>query len=360
MKLVYITAKDTEKEYSGVYKKINNQIKSLKDNGIEVELYECDAIKKWKKLIPFNSRSFEWRKINIPKDTDVIYIRYQYSDFQFIQALRRWKKQNIRIIIEMPMYPYMGELKKMASKITIVRDLIYSRYISKYVSRIVTFTTHDYIYGVKTIPMVNGIDVNAIEVKKKTDDTIKSSINLFAVAMINFSHGYDRILAGLKEYYNEKGGKENIVFHLVGDGKILPELKKYVFENNLDEHVIFYGFKSATEVSELYDKMDIGIDVLGGHRKGDWWFGTLKSREYLCKGLPFITEYELPDNVKPMSKYILNVPADETPINMEDVVKFYSSIRNLDAINDMRNFAKEYCDINVVMLPLVNYINEGL
>ena len=129
-----------------------------------------------------------------------------------------------------------------------------------------------------------------------------------------------------------------------------------VIDDGLEKHVIFYGFKSGEELDQLYDQADIGIDVLGGHRKGDFWFGTLKSREYLSKGLPFITEYEVPDNLKPIQKYILKVPDDEAPVDIKEVIRFYERIAEEDPTKDMRDFAKGYCDVSVVMKPLIDHL----
>lgn len=357
--MIYISARENDK-YSGVYKKIRGQIEGLRTENIEVELIECTELPKWKKALPFSSRSYKWKEIEIPSDADVIYIRYQLSDFPFIKTLKKWKNMypGIEIILEMPIYPYVHELKEISNKLTLFRDLFYSKFIHKYVSRIVTFTSHEEIYGVKTIPMVNGIEVDKIK-PKATLNSECDSINMIAVALINFSHGYDRILAGLKQYYIQDGIKKNIIFHIIGDGEIVPSLKEYVKKNSLDKHVFFYGFKSGKELDDLYDKADIGVDVLGGHRKGDIWFGTLKSREYLSKGLPFITEYKLPDNVKMVEKYILNVPADESPIDMNRVIEFYTKLLDTDPVLEMRAFAKTYCDISVVMEPLADYIKKG-
>lgn len=355
MKIAYISAKE-DPRHSGVYKKIRGQIQGLKDSGISVELIENKEIEKWKKALPFSSRSYDWRKIDIPSDTDVIYIRYQLSDLPFVRALKRWKKKyhNVPIILEIPMYPYINELKKISNSITLFRDKFYSRYVHKYIDRIVTFTSHKEILGVKTIQMVNGIEVDNVKPKKQSEN--KDQINIIAVALVNFSHGYDRFIGGLKEYYDIYKGEKNVVFHLVGEGSALSKLKKMVDEDSLEKHVIFYGFKSGQELDHLYDLADIGIDVLGGHRKGDCWFGTLKSREYLSKGLPFITEYEVPDDLQPIRKYILKVPDDESPVDIKEVIRFYERIAKTDPIKDMRDFAKGYCDVSVVMKPLIDYL----
>lgn len=356
MRIAYISAKENP-NHSGVYKKIRSQIKGLEKEGVEVELIENEELPRWKKILPFSSRSYNWKEINIPNDVDVIYIRYQLSDYPFIAAIRRWKKENPKrnIILEIPMFPYIGELEAISNKLTLSRDRIYSKYIHKYIDRIVTFTSHEEILGVETIPMVNGIEVEKIVEKKYIKN--ENAINIIAVALVNFSHGYDRLIEGISNYYKLPGEKYNIVFHLIGDGDVLPKLKQLVRERQIEDHVVFYGFKSGNELDHLYDIADIGVDVLGGHRKGDIWFGTLKSREYMSKGLPFITEYSLPRELDPIKQYVLEVPNDDSPIVIDDIIDFYNSFDKQNVVSNMREFAKKYCDVSVVMKPLVNYLN---
>ena len=354
MKVAYISAVENP-DHSGVYKKIRAQIKGLEEAGINVILLENEELPRWKKAIPFSSRSFNWKEIKIPEEAFAIYIRYQLSDFPFIRAIRKWKKEKPEraIILEIPMFPYINELEEISNKLTLIRDRFYSRYIHKYVDRIVTFTSHEEVLGVKTISMVNGIEVEKIVAKKNVDN---NTIDIIAVALVNFSHGYDRLIAGLAEYYKSPGKKYNVIFHLVGDGDVVPKLKQMVIDNQMDDHVIFYGFKSGLELDALYDRADIGVDVLGGHRKGDVWFGTLKSREYLSKGLPFITEYELPKELEPVKKFIYKVSNDESAVNIEDVIKFYNSYEKDNVVKEMRGFAKAYCDVSVVMQPLIKFL----
>ena len=82
----------------------------------------------------------------------------------------------------------------------------------------------------------------------------------------------------------------------------------------------------------------------------------------MCKGIPFLTEYELPQNISSIYPYILKIPADESDIDIEQVVAFFEKIQQEskeDVLNNMRNFAWKYCDISVAMQTIVDYLNEG-
>ena len=72
---------------------------------------------------------------------------------------------------------------------------------------------------------------------------------------------------------------------------------------------------------------------------------TLKNREYAARGIPFI--YSETDSDFDHKPYVLKAPADETPIDIQEIVKFYKhlsfspqkirdSIKDLSWENQMR------------------------
>ena len=84
----------------------------------------------------------------------------------------------------------------------------------KYIDRIVTYSNDDYVFNIKTIKTKNGIIFEDYETVKESPEKNKNAINLIAVAGFSFWHGYDRLLRGIGDYYNdeEKIEKENLIF----------------------------------------------------------------------------------------------------------------------------------------------------
>ena len=109
----------------------------------------------------------------------------------------------------------------------------------------------------------------------------------------------------------------------------------------------------------------LGIEILGCHRKGVVLSSTLKSREYWAKGLPFITECEFPPEVQKISQYILKVPYDESPIDIEKVIEFHDNLylrsdkSQEEIIDEIRDFAYRTCDMSVAMKPIIDYIKSN-
>ena len=89
---------------------------------------------------------------------------------------------------------------------------------------------------------------------------------------------------------------------------------------NLSQYITFTGGKDGKELNELFKDKHMAIGCLGCHRKGINEVKSLKNVEYAMRGLPFL--YSENNNDFDDKEYVLKVPADETPINIEDICKF--------------------------------------
>lgn len=254
----------------------------------------------------------------------MIYIRYVYLANPFFNNfLKKVKEKNRKIILEIPTYPYDGELKNKG----ILRNIKYGiekisrNKMTKYIDKIVTYSEDKIIFQKETINLSNGIDVNKISLINKEE---KKEISFLMVAGLAFWHGVDRFLYSLLQY-KKNNGKEKIKFHLVGEGSETSKLKKIVEENReLQDVVIFHGFKSGEELDEIYNSSDIALGSLGNHRKGLLDGGGLKNREYCAKGIPFIKAgYDRFEKCE----FIYDVPNDESLLNIENIIEWYKNLK---------------------------------
>lgn len=302
----------------------------------------------------------EIRKYLVKNKFSVVYIRRLYwQDCSFLLFLKHLKKAGIRIILELPTYPYDKEIEgTMAGKV----DFFTRKYLYKYVSRIATFSDDNYIFGIKTIRIENGVIVGDIAIKEAHNEM--GTIQLIAVAGIALWHGYDRLIMGLAEYYNN-GGRRNIVFHIVGGDE--NNLIRHQYENitkkyAMEDHVIFYGNQNGEALDKIYNKCSIAIECLGCHRKNIFLSSSLKSREYAAKGLPMVTSCKI-DVFPEDHPYILNVPSDESAIDINTIIEFHDNLYETDedyekVATKMRQYAFDHCDMKMTMKPIVDYINE--
>lgn len=365
MKGIYVifdSINNLKKNYQGVYKKIEAQVNVFNEENLNTKLYFIEynrgKLNKIARRLPFD---LFINNIQLPKniDVDFFYIRKGLLNYPFIKFLREIKLQNpnCKILLEIPTFPYDNEINKSIKNLPLyIKDKFYRNILYKYVDRIVTFSKDEKIFGIPTINISNGVEISKIRVRKPVNS---KGINIIAVASFDYWHGYDRFIKGLGEYY-QHGGKESIYFHVVGDGRVLPYYKKLVEKYNLGDRVIFYGFKTGKELDLIYDKCEIALDAMGRHRSGVYFNSSIKGKEYAAKGLPIISgvRTELDDN--PDFKYYFRVPANETPIDIREVIKFYKNVYSDKSHNaviwEIRKYAEKQFDIHECMKPVVQYI----
>lgn len=372
MKILYLTTWDFSNEESdGVCKKIYSQIESFKEQGNYVDfIYIKDnhiiynkedftenigRVGNMKKTIAY-MKMYEYLKA---EKYDWVYNRYGIMDAFYYRVLKRLRNNGAKIIVEIPTYPYKGEKNK-----GILYDLMfkwddwYLHKLKNVVDRIVTYSLDKNIFEIPTIHIINGIDVKKVPLAVREKDD-KKTINLLIVALMQSYHGYERLLYGLKEYY-QQGGQRNIVCHFVGDGPEKTNYENIVFEYGLEQRVIFYGKKGGIELDEIYNKIDIGICSLGCYKKKIFLSSELKSREYLARGVPFVVGVTLDIKEVLDKEMFLEVPNDSSVLNIEEIIEFYDLLQNRNReqfSKELRRFALNNLSIQATMKSVLDYIN---
>lgn len=356
------------------YDKVSEQVNMFNNSGFDVTYIDVarknNTLKKVLSSIPFINLKSDFSKFTKVRSNSCIYIRYFGSDYKFISYLRKLRRNtnNVKIAIEIPTYPYDGEVKYdtliniLKSIPNHIKDKVTRRFLYKYVDRIVTYSDDKSIFRIKTINISNGVNLKRILPKKVSQNT--KSINMIAVAKFGFWHGYDRLIKGLGRYYNSGiKNKRDIKLYLVGpgDSKVLEDYKLLIKKYKLYDKVILTGKKYGKELARVYDKCELGIDSLARYRSGVTYNSTLKGKEYLAKGLPIISgvKTEL-DNMQ--FKYYYRVPADDSPINIKKVIEFYDKIYQQESkqkvINEVRSFCSDNFSFNQVYKKVINWYKE--
>lgn len=362
-------------QHNGISKKIVAQVNGFINNGVDMQLsslefditnskriFSCrkvgdyiienysnySEISYYQRIVCFRSLVNYIKRNNI----QFIYIRYTHiANYFFIKFLKTMKKYKIKILLEIPTYPYDMEYKDIGKKqkLLLTIEKRNRKKFKKYVDAIITFQNYNEIFGVKTIKISNGIDLKMIP--KKPIAKEGGSLNLIAVAGLNYWHGFDRLIEGMHEYYTNS--PEQIVnFHIVGDvnSTIGMEYKELVDKYALGKYIFLYGNKIGSELDEVFSKCQMGIGSLGIHRIGISEVKPLKSREYCARGIPFV--YSFIDEDFDDKPFILKVSPDETPIDINRLIKFYNS-NGFDS-HEIRKFAVENLTWDVQIRCLLN------
>lgn len=86
-------------------------------------------------------------------------------------------------------------------------------------------------------------------------------------------------------------------------------------------HSALYG----KELDAVFEQSDMGIGSLARHRSGIDKIKTLKNREYAARGIPFV--YSETDDDFEHQPYILKAAPDDSPLDIEKVIRFYQSLK---------------------------------
>jgi glycosyltransferase involved in cell wall biosynthesis len=351
----------TSGESNGIAKKILAQFSVLNNN----DTLQCKIINLYHKhksdIMLFISYLLFDRYKNITdlNNLDFIYMRRIIPlHYGIIKLFQRIKKinPNCKIVYELPTYPYDKEHKMIRSKVALSIDRYFRKNLKNYIDRIATVSDDSIIFEIPTIKFVNGIicaDI-PIQIPPMND----KNIHLIAVAQFTQWHGYDRLIEGLNNYY--KINKNQAVYiHLIGDGPELQHYRHLVQQYELSSYIFFYGLLYGEELTKAFNKANIAVSSLGTHRIGLYLGSFLKTREYLARGLPMIASTRI-DILPSDFKYCLYFPEDESAINIEHIVAFYTNLLNNQTIPEMikeiRQFAEENCDISKAMQLVIEYL----
>ncbi|WP_286981341.1 hypothetical protein [Pseudothermotoga sp.] len=243
-----------------------------------------------------------------------------------IRFVKKLRDAGVKIVMEIPTYPYDQEYTTLKGKCNLSIDRMFRKQLAQNLNAVVTFSEEKVIFGQQAIQISNGIDFSSVPMKQ----TIKNpgELHLIGVAEIHFWHGFDRIIAGLRDYYNSGEISTKVYFHIVGEfsgtrerNEILP----LITDNNLENYVTLHGRQFGTELDRLFDLADLGIGSLARHRSGITFIKTLKNREYAARGIPFI--YSEMDADFDTMEYVLKAPADESPIDIKQLLSFCQGLR---------------------------------
>lgn len=302
------------------------------------------------------------KKFNAISGNVIFYFRYPLADRAFLRLIKAIKKDGGIVITEHQSIE-SRELLSNRRLLLFLNEYLFAKKVRKEISGFVSVTREIADYelarsGNNHKPNLvngNGIEVSSVPIRKIPVFDGKN-LELLSVTQAAKWHGLDRLIKGIAEYK----GNVNVRLHVVGDGSEVPNLKKLVADLKLENSVIFYGFKTGKELDEFFDRCHIAVGSLGLHRIGVSEGSILKVREYCARGIPFIYGSEDSDFHKDFP-YLLKVPGDETPIDVNAVLSFADRVLSdtEDSVK-MRKYAEENLDWSIKMKRLVEFMNEVL
>ena len=334
-------------EHSGISKKIHYQVKGLRENGHDVRLCYYD----------FDERGHRCRFVDgavlkdygtgalaairqrldygavydycVREQVELVYARcFMNATPWLIRFFKKLRQAGVKAVTEIPTYPYDGEFAGATGmhRVNHIVDQLFRKRLYHYMDAMVTFSDAEEVFGQRTIRISNGVDFDSIPLHE-TLDMKPETLHLIGVAEVHYWHGYDRLIAGLGEYY-KNGGQRDVVFHIVGGiwsgdlygSAFAPGIQTLIDQYGLSNYVILHGQLFGQSLDELFAQCQFAIGSLGRHRNGITVIKTLKNREYATRGVPFI--YSEQDSDFDHQPYVLKAPADESPIDIQRIIDF--------------------------------------
>lgn len=334
-------------ESSGISKKIHSQIDAFRKSGHRVNVCTYAINEKGERIRLMDEtvvanygtgrRAAFRSKIDydavyryaLEHDVDLFYVRSFHNANPFtIRLFRRLKKANITIALEIPTYPYDSEYVGFPwkARVGLYIDRLFRRQLASNTDAVITYSDYKKIFGKRTIQISNGVDFDSIPLisspRRRPDE-----IHLIGVAEVHYWHGYDRLIHGLGEYY-QNSYSIPVYFHIVGgigpsemyNSRHAPGFYELITQYHIEKYVIFHGQKMGEELNRLFCLSDFAIGSLARHRSYIDKIKTLKNREYAARGIPFI--YSESDDDFDAMPYILKAPADESAVDIYRITDF--------------------------------------
>ena len=150
---------------------------------------------------------------------------------------------------------------------------------------------------------------------------------------------------------------------MVGEGPEINFYRELTNKFGLNSNVVFYGRQQGQALDDIYNQSDIGLGTFGFYKIGLDSASSLKTKEYLAKGIPVAAgcvEEFVNDEGR---KYYLAFSNDQSPVDINRLLQFYDSLycgkltkqMVADAIHE---YAEKTVSMSVALKPIINFIGN--
>lgn len=277
---------------------------------------------------------------------DLIYIRQELALIKFWHKLRPYLINKPYIVeIPTPLHIYFQEIKNSTQIAKWKKNTFFIWLIKRQITDILSQSKMIIEFAEELSPLVlkykkriylwqNGVNLPQLygssEYQLFNHTAIDNfcqhkQLNLIMVANLANYHGLDRLLFGLAKYYNSKTPEIVVQVTVVaGENASLNSSKQLVNQLALDKYISFVGYNTHDELFRFYQVTNVAIGPIASYRKNLFQASSLKLREYALFGLPSIIDHH--DYDLSSKDYILQIPSDNTPVNINQIITFYQGL----------------------------------
>ncbi len=355
----------------GIDNKVKDQITLFNDKGLNCTLLVCPRANKVNRILAMlpgtPDDTIVWPDVSRLRGADYIYMRRpDFVSREYIHWLKQVRQTypNLKIIYEVPTYPYDGEWVGLRDLNFRIKDTWNRKKLKDYCDYIADLSGEKEIFGIPTLPMSNGVVLDRTPMREPEHRDFTDTVDILCVAYYSKWHGIDRFLNGMGQYYADgTAGKVNIRLHLVGGGdrRCLNGLKRLTAQHHIESHVTFHGPVPREKLDSFYDLCDFAIESLGVHRRKIIKYSySIKSREYLAKGMPFI--YSTPIDLEQHAPipFCFKSTEDEQPVDVGASIDYYRSLYRHDdelaVARQLRAYAEQWVSLERALSSVTDFI----
>lgn len=296
---------------------------------------------------------------------DVIFIRYYDVIMPFLifpVLLLRFKGKRVIIDIPTPISVTIKEMEQIKNTPKRILRMIYV-YISGFwvllpYNTVVQYGSESSWFSLflkkKILTQGNGILID--DSLPLCRDRVVSKLRLIGVAKLAIWHGYDRVIRALANI-DFSTLDYDIQFTVVGDGDALTSLIKLAQDYGVEDKVEFLGSVQGNALNTVFANKHIGIASLGLYRIGLEEASTLKTREYMARGLPVIAaakDFDIPED----NKFRIQISNDDS---IEELVSILLNHDILTSISpqEIREFAKNKLSLETKFYDMLSHCDTS-
>ncbi len=344
--LVYFGLYDAG-EAPGVDRKVNGVLSAARSIGFETRAWSEAFVG----TAPLHRLG---KAIDEAAESHLILRSLGFANLLLMPALLRARRRGMHVTIDVPspnrvaVREIWSSRQSLWRRVRTVAALIMSGPWALWpASRIVQYAPEGWWFRLgnrsRTFEIGNGIDVAAIEPRRRTPPWPAPVLEVLAVASVAHWHGFDRLLRAVAEFQARPDRAFDLHLTIAGDGPALSALRECAGSLQLSRQVTFAGTVTGPPLQQLYESAHVAVSSLGLHRIGLARASVLKAREYSAVGIPFIASGDDVD-FEEGTRFRLQVAADESTAELVQIFAGFSALsRNFDGAAE-RQYAEARLD----------------
>jgi len=366
-KIVYFARLDRINS-PGIYNKLVQTVDAFRKNGLESELVLVEGEGGILKALP-SVINLLIRLLTLK--SDVVMVRNDILMAVYFPAILILRLRGVSVLIDIPtpVSNWIEEinLSKHKSFFWRLRRTLLIRLSFPWslwpATKIIQYANESAYFSFgntrNTILTGNGIDLDHIQPRMLSSNCSGKRIVLIGVAALAEWHGYDRVIRSMARYNSMCLTETSVNFFVVGDGPVKESLQQLASDLGVSDCVKFFGFVTGESLNQLYNESDIAVASLGLYRVGLNEASSLKSREYVARGLPFINSGRDFD-FEPKPEFVFQVENNQHDLDLQEIVKWFKSLNySLELRDNIRDFALKKLSFQSKINSLVNDLRLG-